>query len=360
MGPNILLQNHKPENQLIPSLWSTQNTSPTCSTDIEFKCKNGQVKSHKLYLKQCCTLFKHIFSSDHFYGQDFVVILPDFETREVSQFLELLYTGKTNLASNTDYVAVRQISYLTTLSKIPDQNDQNKVSDLYRQQLQENLDPTLSKKSGNHSSSKEIRNKNKASSVKTRRHTSKPLQRRIISGDISSASEADSDLTHLKETCSSGKVTGSTQRHHRHTKSDQESSAIETDDGSAGLDKSDQCTYWNEPEFMSDGLEINYVKLEPEDLDISNDSVEPMKRRKVTNNFNSENDEDDFTSILIGENGERKYKCDHCSSKFKHKYAIIKHVRTVHENWRPYSCDKCDAKFKERCHLKYHLNNVHR
>ena len=52
-------------------------------------------------------------------------------------------------------------------------------------------------------------------------------------------------------------------------------------------------------------------------------------------------------------------KCEICSSIFKTKETLKRHLQTVHEGKKPYKCDICDSSFSEKAKLKAHISIVH-
>ena len=47
------------------------------------------------------------------------------------------------------------------------------------------------------------------------------------------------------------------------------------------------------------------------------------------------------------------YNCIQCSSKFKHKFSLTRHIKTIH-TWDEYKCDKCESSFGRRGVLARH------
>ena len=53
------------------------------------------------------------------------------------------------------------------------------------------------------------------------------------------------------------------------------------------------------------------------------------------------------------------YSCLQCSSKFKHKFNLTRHIKTVHTSDAMYSCLQCSSKFKHKFNLTRHIKTVH-
>ena len=49
----------------------------------------------------------------------------------------------------------------------------------------------------------------------------------------------------------------------------------------------------------------------------------------------------------------KKFKCNHCTAKFKTKWNMMTHVKRRHDP-KPYHCDKCDEKFESHRQLVAH------
>ena len=54
-------------------------------------------------------------------------------------------------------------------------------------------------------------------------------------------------------------------------------------------------------------------------------------------------------------------QCDFCDLVSNNKFAVKRHVQTVHEKLKPYKCEQCNRAFAKRCnmklHMKIHLNS---
>ena len=55
----------------------------------------------------------------------------------------------------------------------------------------------------------------------------------------------------------------------------------------------------------------------------------------------------------VGVGEQTMYNCLQCSSKFKHKHNLTRHIKTNH-TWDEYRCDKCESSFGERGVLTRH------
>eukprot|EP00189_Rhodosorus_marinus_P004198 CAMPEP_0113965634 /NCGR_PEP_ID=MMETSP0011_2-20120614/7854_1 /TAXON_ID=101924 /ORGANISM="Rhodosorus marinus" /LENGTH=334 /DNA_ID=CAMNT_0000978169 /DNA_START=601 /DNA_END=1605 /DNA_ORIENTATION=+ /assembly_acc=CAM_ASM_000156 len=51
--------------------------------------------------------------------------------------------------------------------------------------------------------------------------------------------------------------------------------------------------------------------------------------------------------------------CTECSSTFKSRYHLERHVRAVHQRRKDFACEHCDKTYSQRSHLKLHIANVH-
>ncbi|XP_022093492.1 zinc finger protein 252-like isoform X2 [Acanthaster planci] len=50
---------------------------------------------------------------------------------------------------------------------------------------------------------------------------------------------------------------------------------------------------------------------------------------------------------------EKPYACEHCSSTFKHRHHVVRHMR-AHNGERPFHCEHCGAAFARKCVLTNH------
>ena len=60
----------------------------------------------------------------------------------------------------------------------------------------------------------------------------------------------------------------------------------------------------------------------------------------------------------VGVGEQTMYNCLQCSSKFKHKYSLTRHIKTNH-TWDEYKCDKCESSFGRMCVLARHKRMKH-
>ncbi|KAJ8907563.1 hypothetical protein NDN08_007674 [Rhodosorus marinus] len=51
--------------------------------------------------------------------------------------------------------------------------------------------------------------------------------------------------------------------------------------------------------------------------------------------------------------------CTECSSTFKSRYHLERHVKAVHQRRKDFACKHCDKTYSQRSHLKLHTANVH-
>eukprot|EP00177_Eucheuma_denticulatum_P000898 GFKZ01001628.1.p1 GENE.GFKZ01001628.1~~GFKZ01001628.1.p1 ORF type:complete len:757 (+),score=63.79 GFKZ01001628.1:361-2631(+) len=66
-----------------------------------------------------------------------------------------------------------------------------------------------------------------------------------------------------------------------------------------------------------------------------------------------------FTSGNSGADSEKKHACTTCSSRFKMRGDLLRHVKIVHEGRKMYSCDTCGKSFGHSGHLNRHISSVH-
>ena len=51
--------------------------------------------------------------------------------------------------------------------------------------------------------------------------------------------------------------------------------------------------------------------------------------------------------------------CNLCESSFPREDTLKRHIKTVHENFRPYTCEECGKNFKLLQHLQEHIIAIH-
>ena len=56
---------------------------------------------------------------------------------------------------------------------------------------------------------------------------------------------------------------------------------------------------------------------------------------------------------------ETDFKCNICSSLFKTKPGLKRHIATLHDGKKPFKCNVCDASFAQKAHLNTHVASVH-
>ena len=66
-------------------------------------------------------------------------------------------------------------------------------------------------------------------------------------------------------------------------------------------------------------------------------------------NMASNRNEDEIPSM---------YNCLQCSSKFKHRFNLIKHIKYVH-NQDEFQCDQCASWFERKDNLEKHKHRKH-
>lgn len=59
------------------------------------------------------------------------------------------------------------------------------------------------------------------------------------------------------------------------------------------------------------------------------------------------------------DDADKKHACKQCSSKFKMKGDLIRHVKIVHQGKKMYTCDSCGKAFGHSGHLNRHISSVH-
>jgi len=96
--------------RMMPELWCRRMAEPKTQTDIEFRCSDGNISAHKLFLKMfCLTLEKCLTNQDSDQDEVVVVVLPEIGVGIVSKFLELVYTGSTCVTSNAEMEEVNHL-----------------------------------------------------------------------------------------------------------------------------------------------------------------------------------------------------------------------------------------------------------
>lgn len=420
---NILFINRNFNHQLTLSLWSTSEKSPSNLTDVTFKCKNGSVRGHSLYLKQCCSLIKLVFTEDLLL-QDLVVVLPDFNVEDVTKYLELLYTGKTGLANANEFEAIKQLVALTTAknSNTDQAGSKNKLElsssrpnlppasgvasippdkpsprgpnrNVHQQKMHpatpiETLDRiqtdpalpswyTISKecKTGDPEKSGLTGLKRRYSSGTTRVFSG-PFKHGLI--DIGNKGLTKPNLKRF--TCSKDK--GPANPDLSGLKSLQESGSTAPPRPSISFNEAGSSNYdliFNGVKNKTDVIVEEYEQNKPKSV---LDDFHRQKRQtpfecsvlsanhKTSKQEKDEVDDDEifFKSDKLASSGDQiqfkkkpgsRLVCVLCGSQFPDKSKLDRHVRGVHENVRPYVCDLCHYKFKEKSHLKRHINIVH-
>ena len=57
--------------------------------------------------------------------------------------------------------------------------------------------------------------------------------------------------------------------------------------------------------------------------------------------------------------GNKRFECDVCGSRFARNAHLKGHVQAVHEGAKPFNCEYCDVSFSQKPHLKVHIIAVH-
>ncbi|CAG9312197.1 unnamed protein product [Blepharisma stoltei] len=53
-----------------------------------------------------------------------------------------------------------------------------------------------------------------------------------------------------------------------------------------------------------------------------------------------------------------RYECEYCHQIIKHRYSLERHVKVVHQGYRPFACD-CGKQFATKEQLGRHRNSKH-
>ena len=90
------------------------------------------------------------------------------------------------------------------------------------------------------------------------------------------------------------------------------------------------------------------IKIEPEkeELEIRNFSTNVIEVKKIN-------------SKTVGKKGKEAIKCNICHVKFFHKYAVKKHIASVHEGKNPFKCSSCKYQTVKKANLNAHIASVH-
>lgn len=60
-----------------------------------------------------------------------------------------------------------------------------------------------------------------------------------------------------------------------------------------------------------------------------------------------------------GTDEEKKHACTRCTSRFKMRGDLLRHVKTVHEGKKMFTCETCGKAFGHSGHLNRHISSVH-
>ena len=95
------------KKNILVKLWSDQHSKPVYYTDLIFKCYDGSIEAHKVWVSKCCSVVGSALTNIHTCFEQFItVVVPDFSIRVVQKFLKLFYTGSVVLKS---YVELEEI-----------------------------------------------------------------------------------------------------------------------------------------------------------------------------------------------------------------------------------------------------------
>jgi hypothetical protein len=97
------------KNDLLKKLWSTSDAKPIFHTDLIFKCRDGTIEAHKVWLSSCCSVLKKAVMNIHTCLEQFItIVVPDFSIRIVRKFLKLFYTGSVELSNYIELEEIKQ------------------------------------------------------------------------------------------------------------------------------------------------------------------------------------------------------------------------------------------------------------
>ena len=92
---------------LVKNLWNEHKRNPQKHTDIVFKCYGGDIHAHSAILRPLCTTIRKVFPEST-PEEEISIILPEQSVNTVQKFLELVYTGVTDLKSSSDMESILQ------------------------------------------------------------------------------------------------------------------------------------------------------------------------------------------------------------------------------------------------------------
>jgi hypothetical protein len=96
------------KKNILSKLWSADDARPAHCTDLIFRCLDGSVAAHKLWLANCCTTLREAVNGMHVCADEKVtVVVPDYSVKVVKNFLQLFYTGSVKLSDRKDLEQVQ-------------------------------------------------------------------------------------------------------------------------------------------------------------------------------------------------------------------------------------------------------------
>ena len=110
-SPNQFIE--KSPNQFIKKGYNQFiEKGPRPFTDLKFECQDGSIRAHSALLQTICPLLRIVFSDLSFdRDEELVVIVPDFKVETVRKFLELVYTGKSELNGPNEFEEVKEFGF---------------------------------------------------------------------------------------------------------------------------------------------------------------------------------------------------------------------------------------------------------
>jgi hypothetical protein len=106
MDPDRFIDN------LVDFFWSKKLTDNNFA-DIEFKCKDGSVKAHSHLIRRSCPLIGRVLNEEMWcQSENFViVVVEDFEKETVSKFLQIIYTGRTEVSNPEQFEEIKEFGF---------------------------------------------------------------------------------------------------------------------------------------------------------------------------------------------------------------------------------------------------------
>lgn len=98
---------------------------------------------------------------------------------------------------------------------------------------------------------------------------------------------------------------------------------------------------------------------EQDDADARKDSVERKSGKKVGRKRTKRKASSSGDGELDDNDEDKKHACKKCSSRFKMRGDLLRHVKIVHEGKKMYTCQFCSKKFGHSGHLNRHIQSVH-